>query len=101
NLGVMAKAILARRYQGMRSRTVDWLTRSFSLELGFIVGAVLFFPGFSLDAWIFAKWWATGHGPMDETVHLAFVATTSAVLGLNVVFNSFLLTLLVARDRAT
>jgi len=98
NLGVMAKAILATRYAGMRSRTVRWLTGIFSLELGLIVGALLFLTGVSLDAWILTKWWATGHGPMEETVHLAFVATTSAVLGLNVAFSSFLLAMLVTPD---
>jgi glycosyltransferase involved in cell wall biosynthesis len=98
NLGVMAKAILARRYSGMRSRIVGWLTRRFSLELGLFTGGMLFLAGVGLDAWIFARWWATGQGPMEETVHLAFVATTSAVLGLNVAFNSFLLAMLVAPD---
>ena len=98
NLGIMAKAILARRYAGMRSRTVTWLTRRFSLELGLIVGALLFFAGIGVDAWILAKWWTSGQGPMEETVHLAFVATTSAVLGLNLAFNSFLLALLVGTD---
>lgn len=98
NLGVMAKAILARRYTGMRSRTVRWLTGKFSLELGLIAGAVLFLTGIGIDAGILARWWATGQGPMEDTVHLAFVATTSAVLGLNVAFNSFLLALLVTSD---
>jgi len=98
NLGVMAKAILAGRYAGMRSRTVRWLTRRFSLELGLIVGAFLFLTGVLLDAWILAKWWATGQGPMEGTVHLAFVATTSSVLGLNVAFSSFLLAMLVTTD---
>ena len=98
NLGVLAKAILSRRYSHMRSRTVLWLTQSFSLELGLAVGSVLFAAGVGLDAWMLARWWSTGHGPMEETVHLAFVATTSAVLGLNVAFSSFLLALLVSPD---
>ena len=98
NLGVMAKAILARRYDGMRSRTVSWLTRGFSLELGLVVGAAMLTAGIGLDAWILAKWWTSGQGPMEDTVHLAFVATTSAVLGLNLMFNSFLLALLFAPD---
>jgi glycosyltransferase involved in cell wall biosynthesis len=98
NLGVMAKAILARRYSGMRSRTVAWLAKRFSLELGLVAGGLMFLAGVAIDAWIFARWWASGQGPMDETVHLAFVATTSAVLGLNVAFNSFLLAMLVAPD---
>jgi len=98
NLGVMAKAIIARRFSGMRSRTVAWLTGSFSLELGLIAGALMFLAGIGVDAYILAKWWQTSHGPMEETVHLAFLATTSAVLGLNLAFNSFLLALLLSND---
>ncbi len=98
NLGVMAKAILSKRYSGMKSRVFGWLTQKFSLELGLIIGALLFMVGVGLDAGILVKWWATGQGPMENTVHLAFVATTSAVLGLNVAFNSFLLALLVTPD---
>lgn len=95
NLGVLAKALLARRYQSMRSRTVDWLARGFSLERGLLVGLVPLAGGIGIDAWILAKWLASSHGPMEETIHLAFVATTSAVLGLNVIFSSFLLALIV------
>ena len=99
SLGIMAKAVLARRYEGMRSRTIQWLTKRFSLEIGLIVGAVLFLLGLGLDAWILTKWWASGQGSMEDTVHLAFVATTSAVLGLNTLFTSFLLAMLVTPDR--
>jgi glycosyltransferase involved in cell wall biosynthesis len=98
NLGILAKAIIARRFTGMRSRVVRLLTGRFSLELGLIVGGVLFLSGVGVDYWILQKWWTTGQGPMEDTVHLSFVATTSAVLGLNLAFNSFLLALLVSTD---
>jgi hypothetical protein len=38
--------------------------------------------------------------PMDSTVHLAFVATTAVVLGLNLVFSSFLLNMILANSTA-
>jgi len=98
NLGVLAKATLVRRYPAMRSRTMIWLNRRFTLELGLIVGALLFTFGVGIDAWILAKWLATGLGPMANTTHLAFVSTTSAVLGLNIVFGSFLLALILDGD---
>jgi hypothetical protein len=34
---------------------------------------------------------------MEGTVHLAFVATTSVVLGLNLMFSAFLLAMVLAR----
>lgn len=98
NLGVLAKATLARRYPGMRSRTILWLNRRYTLELGLIVGALLFAFGVGTDAWILVRRLATGLGPMTNTTHLAFVSTTSAVLGLNIVFGSSLLALILGGD---
>jgi len=95
NLGVLAKTMLARRYPDLRSRTVSWFTQSFRLELGLVVGAALFLVGLGIDGWILHKWLTANHGGMESTTHLAFVATTTAVLGLNVAFSSFLLALMV------
>jgi hypothetical protein len=98
NLGVLAKAILCRRYTGLRSRIAAWLTTRFRLEYGLVAGATLFAIGFGVDAWILIHWLASGQGAMEHTIHLAFVATTTVVLGLNVAFSSFLLAMLLASD---
>lgn len=98
NLGVLAKALLGRRYAGLQSRTIAWLTRRFTLEAGLVTGAALFTLGIGTDAWILWKWLASGRGPMAGTVHLAFVAATTAVIGLNVAFSSFLLVLVLRTD---
>lgn len=98
NLGVLAKAILARRYPGLRSRTVRWLHREFRLEHGLVAGLVLLASGLATDAWILLRWLASGMGDMEGTTHLAFIATTVAVLGLNLAFGSFLLSMLLAID---
>jgi glycosyltransferase involved in cell wall biosynthesis len=98
NLGVLAKAMLAQRYRYMRSRTANWLNDKFSLETGLVIGTLLVLFGFVVDAWILRQWLGSGRGPMDDTTHLAFTATTIAVLGLNLVFSSFLLALLLRRD---
>lgn len=96
NLGVLAKTMLGRRYPDLRSRTVAWFTQSFRLELGLVTGAVLFLAGIGIDGWILYKWLTASQGGMESTTHLAFVATTTAVLGLNVAFSSFLLALMVS-----
>jgi hypothetical protein len=98
NLGILAKAMLGRRYAGLRSRTAAWLTTRFRLEHGLFSGAILFAIGFAVDTWILIKWLAIGQGSMEQTIHLAFVATTTVVLGLNIVFSSFLLAMLLASD---
>ena len=98
NLGVLAKTLMAQRYSGINSRTVRFVRRRFSLEAGLIVGFILVAAGAAIDASIAARW-VTSYGvPMDSTVHLAFVATTSVVLGLNLICTSFLLNMILAGD---
>ena len=94
NLGVLAKTLMAQRYNGIDSRTVRLVRRRFSLESGLLTGIALSLTGAGIDAVIAAKWIASFGAPMDATVHLAFVATTALVLGLNLVCSSFLLNLI-------
>ena len=99
NLGVLAKAIMVQRYSGLHSRTVALITRSFSLEGGLVVGALLMLAGLATDGAILAYRLAHPGEAMEGTVHLAFVATTMVVLGLNLVFSSFLLAMVMAPRR--
>jgi hypothetical protein len=94
NLGVLAKTLMSQRYSGLKSRTVRIVSRSFSLEAGLVSGVVLALLGTVLDVTIVAKWIAEFGSPMEATVHLAFVATTALVLGLNLICSSFLLNLI-------
>lgn len=95
NLGVLAKTLMAQRYSGIRSRTVRLLSQKLSLESGLISGCVLALLGAIMDVTIAAQWIAGLGAPMEGTVHLAFVATTALVLGLNLICSSFLLNLIV------
>lgn len=95
NLGVFAKAVMSRRYAGLRSRTVAWLHNRFSLEAALIAGALLAFAGLAIDGTILWQWLTEPGRAMEATVHLAFVATTAIVLGMNVMFSAFLLNLVV------
>ena len=97
NLGVLAKTLMVQRYSGLKSRTVAFVRRRFSLELGLIAGFVYsLLRGTATDAAMAAHWVLRYGAPMDSTVHLAFVATTSVVLGVNIVCSSFLLNLILA-----
>jgi uncharacterized membrane protein len=96
NLGVLAKTLMSQRYSGLRSRTVALVRQRFSLEAGLIAGCVLIVAGTAVDIAI-ATQWVTRYGvPMDSSVHLAFVATTALVLGLNLICSSFLLNMILA-----
>ena len=98
NLGVLAKTMMARRYDGLKSRIVDWVRGRFSLELGLIVGVALVVAGLGTNIAILIRWLHRLGGPMEETVHLVFVAGTAMVLGLNAIFGSFLLSMIVKED---
>ena len=94
NLGVFAKAIMARRYPDSTSRVLRLLTGRYTLEVGLIAGVLLMLCGVATDALILASRLANPGQGMESTVHLAFVATSAVVLGLNLVFSSFLLAML-------
>jgi glycosyltransferase involved in cell wall biosynthesis/2-polyprenyl-3-methyl-5-hydroxy-6-metoxy-1,4-benzoquinol methylase len=99
NLGVLAKTLMAQRYSGIRSRTVNLVRRRFSLEVGLLAGAALTALGASFDLAITFRWLASHGAAMDSTVHGAFVSTTAIVFGLNLMFNSFLLNMMLAEGR--
>ncbi len=93
NLGVLAKALMVQRYPGLRSRIIQLVTGRYTLECGLVAGALFMLAGLAVDAVILAEWLAN-RGPMEATVHVAFVATTMVVLGLNLLFSAFLLAML-------
>lgn len=94
NLGVLAKTLMAQRYSGISSRIVRLVRRRLSLEVGLLAGIAFALTGTGIDAVIAMKWLTESGAPMDATVHLAFVATTALVLGLNLICSSFLLNLI-------
>jgi glycosyltransferase involved in cell wall biosynthesis len=96
NLGVVAKAVMAQRYEGIISHTVNVMRKRYALETSVIIGSALAVGGFVCDAAIASRWLSQHTLPMDATVHLAFVAATAFVLGLSVIFSSFLLNLILA-----
>jgi len=99
NLGVLAKAVMAQRYPALKSRVLERLTGRYTLEFGLIGGASLIALGLVVDGTILIQHFANPEQAMEDTVHLAFVATTMVVLGLNLLFSAFLLAMMLARGR--
>lgn len=95
--GLLAKAYnyarIALPPQSLFARFVE----SFTLERGLIVGALIAGGGILIDVLILREWLSRGGGEMSDTIHAAFVATTAVSTGIQMVFSSFLLTML--RDR--
>ncbi len=98
NLGVLAKTLMTQRYAGLVSRTVALVRRRFTLEAGLIAGGVLALFGAGTDTMLAVRWISQFGRPMDSTVHLAFVAMTALVLGLNLIFSSFLLNMILGES---
>jgi glycosyltransferase involved in cell wall biosynthesis len=92
-LGVLAKLAIAQMYPNLVSRTARWVLKRFRLEWGLVAGALMFLAGAGIDLAILLRWLGSGGGPLEGTVHPAFVATTVMVAGLNLIFFSFLLNL--------
>lgn len=67
-------------------RLLSW----FTLERGLVIGGALAAIGLAVDGWLLARWLATSFGDMAGTVHLAFVASTVLLLGVNLIFGTFL-----------
>jgi glycosyltransferase involved in cell wall biosynthesis len=91
HLGVLAKVIATSQLPHLGSRINYWALQRFSLEGGLITGLLLFGAGAVTDAYILWQWLRTVGAAQEQTVHTAFVATLLIVLGLNVMFSSFLL----------
>jgi glycosyltransferase involved in cell wall biosynthesis len=100
NLGILAKAIAVSQLPEADSRIRRWALNQFTLESGLITGLVLLLAGLGIDIYILAKWLKdSGGGPQEETVHVAFAASTMIVLGLNIMFSSFLLNMFMSDQR--
>lgn len=92
--GLFAKLLDASRCPIRPNSILGSLLRVFTLERGLILGFLATASGLAIDTLIFIEWLARDRGAMDETVHPAFVATTILVLGVNMIFGSFLLYML-------
>lgn len=91
--GILAKTWYSHRHALPPSLFAEFLAR-FTLERGLLGGITCFLVGLGTDAAILHRWLARQHGDMGDTVHLAFIATTVMVLGIQVAFASFLLSMM-------
>jgi hypothetical protein len=81
------------------SRLSRWALHAFTLEGGLIVGLVMLLAGIGIDVSILWRWLEQRGSAQDDTIHVAFAATLLIVLGINIVFSSFLLSMFAAHQR--
>ncbi|UCC95836.1 MAG: glycosyltransferase family 2 protein [Candidatus Omnitrophota bacterium] len=93
NLGIWAKLFAIREGYLRRDKLITFLMRHFRLETGILLGGIFFLVGFLINAFILLEWWVSAFGPLHR-IREAILAMTLMVLGLQMVFSSFFLSLL-------
>ena len=92
-LGLAAKSYAGAEVATRGDRWVAWLARHFTLERGLLVGLGLGAAGLGINAWILAHWLEAGRGQLFE-VRPALLGLSLIVIGAQVVFGSFFISLL-------
>ncbi|MBI4408778.1 MAG: glycosyltransferase [Gemmatimonadetes bacterium] len=92
-LGVYARTYALVQDEAFGDAWIRRLHLHYTLERGVTLGALLFGAGLIIDVWILAQWLAAGHGNLFA-VRPAMLALTLMVLGAEIVFASFFLSLL-------
>ncbi|MHB1469057.1 MAG: glycosyltransferase family 2 protein [Solirubrobacteraceae bacterium] len=91
-LGLCAHAY-ATYFMGERDRWFDWARSRMRLEHGLLLGGLLCLIGVGIGAFILAKWISNGFGSLADE-HLAVISATLLIVGIQIFFSSFLLSIL-------
>jgi glycosyltransferase involved in cell wall biosynthesis len=99
---VLALGLAARAYGvyvlGERDPWFDWMRARLRLEHGLLVGGVVFLAGLVVSGVIVGVWADRGFGALSEA-RLAVLAATLIIIGIQIFFGSFLLSILGLRRR--
>ncbi|MGI8715023.1 MAG: glycosyltransferase family 2 protein [Solirubrobacteraceae bacterium] len=91
-MGICAQAY-GTYYMGERDRWFDALRRRLRLEHGLGIGAAIIGAGFAVGAYVVIHWIVDGFGALGEE-RLALEAATLVIIGVQLFFTSFLLSIL-------
>jgi glycosyltransferase involved in cell wall biosynthesis len=99
---VLALGLAARAYGvyvlGERDPWFEWMRARLRLEHGLLVGGVVFLAGLIVSGVIVGIWADRGFGALSEA-RLAVLAATLIIIGIQIFFGSFLLSILGLRRR--
>jgi len=91
-LGICAHAY-ATYFMGERDRWFDRMRARYKLEHGLLLGGGITSSGAVIGIFILADWVSNGFGPLGAE-HLAVLAATLIIVGIQIFFSSFLLSIL-------
>lgn len=96
NLGVYAKTFAVQQNYLTDDKVISFVGKRFKLETGLFLGGVLFLIGLGINIWIFIEWWQNAFGSLYR-IRESIAAMTFMILGLQTVFSSFFISLLLVR----
>jgi glycosyltransferase involved in cell wall biosynthesis len=99
-LGLFAKTYSLLEGLGKRDKLLEKLYRKFNLEKGLTIGAGLALIGFFISIYILSKWIKMGFGPLDE-IKFSLVSLLLMILGIQTIFSSFFISILLLPRKKT
>jgi len=96
-LGICAHAY-ATYFMGEQDRWFDRMRARYRLEHGLLIGGGIALAGVAIGTWIVIDWITRGFGRISEE-NLAVLAATLIIIGIQVFFSAFLLSILGLRRR--
>jgi hypothetical protein len=96
NLWVFAHVFGEQQGYFVPDKNMVFITRNFNLEKGIMIGLALFFIGFGMNSFVFLEWWRSSFGDLHR-IRESLVGITFMIIGLQTVFSSFFMSLLVMR----
>lgn len=96
-LGICAHAY-GTYFMGERDRWFDRMRARYRLEHGLMLGGAITVAGLGAGTWIVVDWITNGFGALGEE-NLAVLAATLVIIGIEIFFTSFLLSILGLRRR--
>ena len=100
NLDIHAKVYSLTGHFQEHDTLIEWLTKRFNMERGTALGLLIFLVGLVINVWILYRWATVGFGGQPR-LREAILAMTLMVIGAQVVFSSFFLSILTIRRAGT
>ena len=101
NLGLYAKTYSYQEHFEEDARFVNYFYRYFSLERGLSLGLIVFLVGFTIDAYVLYVGILTDFGTTVTELNKAAVATALMIIGVQIFFSSFFLSMLDMKRRGS
>lgn len=100
SFGISARLYALSEHLAAPDRSLTWFLRHFTLERGLLLGSVLAGAGFVTLVYIFIRWLAHDV-TFGELIHLhqAIAASTSMIIGVQIISSSFFFSLLAMRRK--